>query len=391
MITAAAFSTYTRKDLAQMAKEQGLTGWHSMRKDELVQALVKEARRNGVSPNGKPPKTLNGKAAISGKVSVNGKAETKANRPVKNGRAKAAPASTSGPETRRIQQTNAQSMRLKDLSGGISKEKENGKRRRDRVVLMVRDPYWLHASWEINRQSVTRAQTSLKEQWRASRPTLRLIEVEQDASTIDGETVVREIEIHGGVNDWYIDVHNPPCSYRIEIGYLAPDRQFYVLARSNTVTTPAPVNNGLPDSNWSDIADDYEKVYAMSGGYSGNNGTGDLQEMFEERLSRPMQPPMQQENLASSPNRGRDFSFSVDAELVIYGQTQPDARVTLAGEPVKLRDDGSFIMRQSLPDRRQVLPVVAGSGDGVEQRTIVLAIERNTKVMEPMIIDPNEV
>jgi hypothetical protein len=40
-----------------------------------------------------------------------------------------------------------------------------------------------------------------------------------------------------------------------------------------------------------------------------------------------------------------------------------------------------------MPDRRQVIPVVASTGDGGEQRTIVLAVERNTKVMEPVIRD----
>ncbi|MGI9519388.1 MAG: DUF4912 domain-containing protein, partial [Pirellulaceae bacterium] len=62
----------------------------------------------------------------------------------------------------------------------------------------------------------------------------------------------------------------------------------------------------------------------------------------------------------------------------------PEATVTLAGEPVKLRNDGTFEVRMSLPDRRQVLPVVACSRDGTEQRTTVVAIERNTKVMEPI-------
>jgi hypothetical protein len=37
-----------------------------------------------------------------------------------------------------------------------------------------------------------------------------------------------------------------------------------------------------------------------------------------------------------------------------------------------------------LPDRRQVLPVVACSRDGMRQRTTVIAVERNTKVMEPV-------
>jgi hypothetical protein len=42
----------------------------------------------------------------------------------------------------------------------------------------------------------------------------------------------------------------------------------------------------------------------------------------------------------------------------------------------------------SLPDRRQVLPVVASSPDGVEQRTIILAVERNTKVLEAVLREP---
>jgi hypothetical protein len=42
-----------------------------------------------------------------------------------------------------------------------------------------------------------------------------------------------------------------------------------------------------------------------------------------------------------------------------------------------------------LPDKRQVLPVVASSADGIESRTVVLAVERNTKTMEPIVLDHN--
>ena len=87
---------------------------------------------------------------------------------------------------------------------------------------------------------------------------------------------------------------------------------------------------------------------------------------------------------------GRDFHFEIDAELIVYGSTEPNARVTLQGEPVQLRPDGSFTVRFSLPDSRQIIPAVAASPDGVEERTIVLAVERNTKELEPMIHDGNE-
>jgi hypothetical protein len=47
-------------------------------------------------------------------------------------------------------------------------------------------------------------------------------------------------------------------------------------------------------------------------------------------------------------------------------------------------------MRFSLPDSRQIIPATAVSADGIEERTIVLAVERNTKQLEPMVHDGNE-
>ena len=80
----------------------------------------------------------------------------------------------------------------------------------------------------------------------------------------------------------------------------------------------------------------------------------------------------------------------MEVELVAYGQTVPDGYVTLSGEPVKLRPDGTFVVRLPFPDRRQVLPALAKSRDGSHQRTIVIAVERNTKIMEPFAIEVDE-
>ena len=101
---------------------------------------------------------------------------------------------------------------------------------------------------------------------------------------------------------------------------------------------------------------------------------------------------MTMQNLAVGglPSLCRSFHFEIDAELIVYGTTEPGARVTLQGEPVQLRPDGTFTVRFSLPDSRQIIPAVASSSDGVEERTVVLAVERNTKELEPMIHDNNE-
>ena len=85
--------------------------------------------------------------------------------------------------------------------------------------------------------------------------------------------------------------------------------------------------------------------------------------------------------------RGQRFDFEVDAEMIIYGTATPNAHLTLKGEPIELREDGTFTVRMGMPDKRQVVPIVATSPDGVEQRTTVLAVERNTKVMETVVRD----
>lgn len=259
---------------------------------------------------------------------------------------------------------------------------------KDRVVLLVRDPYWLQACWDITRQSVARARAALAEHWHTCEPTLRLMHVESGATTSTTESLARDIPIHGGVKNWYIDVQDSPNSYRVDLGYLAENGRFYTMARSNVVTTPQPGSSDALDEHWTDIAENYEKIYAQSGGYEENAAGGDLQELFEERLRRPMGTPLVARcgsGMEQVLRRDKDFDFTVDAEMIIYGKTKAGSHVTLAGEPVKLRSDGTFTVRMSMPDRRQLLPVVANSRDGAEQRTIVLAVERNTKVMEPMV------
>ncbi len=403
LITIADLRSQTVKDLSSLARKMGLTGVHSMTKDELVRALVKASKAKAagatrrVCGESKPTSKRKSRGA-SEEAAVSSRAT--ARKVVEKARpAAAAPRATDARVVRKIQKINETREQRKDLSHAttlsahvVGKPKK-GKRPtsvpipgRDRVVLLVRDPYWLQACWDVTRQSVARARAALAEHWHTCQPTLRLMQVDAGATTATAESMVRDIPVHGGVKNWYIDIKESPNSYRVDLGYLAENGRFYALARSNVVTTPRPGSSDAIDENWTDIAENYEKIYALSGGYEETSAGGDLQELFEERLRRPMGTPLVAggggEQLL---RRDKDFDFTVDAEMIIYGKTKAGSHVTLAGEPVKLRSDGTFTVRMSMPDRRQLLPVVANSRDGAEQRTIVLAVERNTKVMEPMI------
>lgn len=353
------------KDLAALARDRGICGWHDMRKDQLVRALLKQAKKNGVAKNIRHGKThANGAASkptTLGAASLPG-TTTVVTRPFKQWR--------------------------KDIAGAGPRASRSASK--DRLVVMVRDPYWLHVFWELRRQGIERAAAALGQNWHAAKPVLRVWEVISDGSTNNVEKLIRDVEIHGGLNNWYLHVENPPATYRVAIGYRAGE-QFYCLARSNMVTTPSPDAADELDHNWDDVARNFDKIYALSGGYDEETPTGELQELFEERLRRPMGSSLARFGVAEGELHGiRGFRFDVETEMIVYGAVSPGARVTLRGEPVQLRKDGSFTIRVSLPDRRQVIPVVANSVDGVEQRTIVLAVERNKKVMETLIREPEE-
>ncbi len=276
----------------------------------------------------------------------------------------------------------------KDLAGN---EPTNGNgKAKDRVVVMVRDPYWLQAYWELSQQAVQRAQVALGQHWHAAKAVLRVHEMVRDGTTNTARKVLRDIEIHGGVNNWYIDVQSPPKSFQVDIGYRTPDGKFFSLARSSVVTTPRANAVNSIDKNWDGVAQDIDRVYALSGGYSAEGESSELKDLLEERLRRPMGAPVMAPFALAPPADGnrRDFALQVDAEVIVLGVTEPGAQVTVRGEPVRVKPDGTFSVRVNLPDRRHVLPVVASSGDGLEQRTIVLAIERNTKIMEPVMREP---
>ena len=77
--------------------------------------------------------------------------------------------------------------------------------------------------------------------------------------------------------------------------------------------------------------------------------------------------------------RGKGFWFMVNAELIIYGATEPDAQVTIGGRVIKLRPDGTFSFRFALPDGEYELPAVAVSADKTDGRAAELKFSRSTE------------
>ena len=74
----------------------------------------------------------------------------------------------------------------------------------------------------------------------------------------------------------------------------------------------------------------------------------------------------------------RGFFMHLNAEIIFYGGTHPDASVSINGTPIQLQPDGSFQYHFTLPDGEFEIPVVAVSPDGKEQRSGTLSFRRET-------------
>lgn len=82
---------------------------------------------------------------------------------------------------------------------------------------------------------------------------------------------------------------------------------------------------------------------------------------------------------AAQPLPGKGSWFNVNAELIVYGATEPDATVTIGGRKIKLRPDGSFSYRFALPDGNYEMPVVAISADQTDGRAAEMKFSRGTE------------
>jgi len=91
---------------------------------------------------------------------------------------------------------------------------------------------------------------------------------------------------------------------------------------------------------------------------------------------------------SSAPEKPRGFWFKVNAEVILHGSTERDARVTIGGRPVELREDGSFSFRFALPDGEFRLPVIAVAATGTDGRSATVTFRRSTSIGGEVGVEP---
>lgn len=131
----------------------------------------------------------------------------------------------------------------------------------DRIVLMVRDPYWAFAYWEVSPGRLEREKAWFG--WN-SKLAVRIYDITGVQFNGTNAGGYYDQEVFDRVGDWYFDLGRPSHSFCADIGLLSPEGKFLTLARSNYITMPRDSVSDVVDEVWMLVEDDFMKIYGMS-------------------------------------------------------------------------------------------------------------------------------
>lgn len=313
-----------------MARDQKISGWHSMRKSELVDAIVAVANSVG--------------------------RKNRSTKPVSNGNG----------HRHRPLNGHGQSGRCRLMP--TQKPADNGHSVRDRLNAEAIGPNWLHVKWSLTKQMLQRAEAALGPDWHQAVPVLRVFDVDDPAANSASKTWLSDVEINQPLDNWFVPIERPGMTVRLQLGYLATNGRFFSLIRSGKVKTlRAGTFRAMPPTS--------DQSTGTAGSENGANGV---------RMNGQSHAASNgHTNGKTDSHHPADVDFVVDAEVTLRGRAFPVGKLTLLNEPIEQTQNGDFIVRFALEEGRHVIPTVYLTPDGSEKRTIILALERNTKQMEP--------
>jgi len=136
-----------------------------------------------------------------------------------------------------------------------------------KIVLLVRDPWWLYSYWEVTQGKKKDLERVMAVSWGEIKKYLRVYDVTDVDFNGKNANSFFDIEISDQADNWYINVGKPDRSWCVDLGAKDRDGNFYLIARSNCVKTPRNSASCILDEEWMIDEDAFRKMYAISGGF----------------------------------------------------------------------------------------------------------------------------
>ena len=266
------------------------------------------------------------------------------------------------------------------------------------VVFLPRDPQWAYCFWSISSADQQGARKA-----GATSLCLRVADVTGLGFDQSHPHALQELVVDAGASEWYLPMPVDGRDYRVELGYRLRNGGWFSLAFSSVAHVPAlepsqrvadafvPFSLEVPIGPASEPVGgggvQHEQLYQIStarparsrrvgsellheydaegaGGLFGDSGVGVWASGRSESGSGIVRP--------------RSFWLVADAELIVYGATDPSASLFIGEDQIALDADGTFRVHVPFRDGQQIYPIRAVAADGEQERSIRLEFERTT-------------
>jgi len=146
--------------------------------------------------------------------------------------------------------------------------------RDDKLMLLVRDPSWCFAYWDISDGLMEKKKGEIRREWGGFSLVLRMNQVTQENKMLACD----DFPV-GQANNWYIKVKEPGKCYMAQLGYKTADGHFILIAASNIIEMPNDRVSDKVDEEWMD-ADDFSEIFRMSTDGKRLGGSENIQGRF---------------------------------------------------------------------------------------------------------------
>lgn len=391
----------TLRQLRRVASEYGISRYSRMRKSQLL-AAIQQIQRTKVSVS--PSHTLEAQKTVEAAKFELGQEDR------------------TGGSLADVDEG------LADLPAGYGES---------RIVLMPRDPQWAYTYWDVPNEHKEQLRWQGGQQL-----ALRIYDVTEVNLDRQSPHSIQEYPCDELAREWYLPIPVSDRDYVVDIGYRCADGRWLVLARSAPVHVPPVYPSDWIEDHFITVNFEedlrgktafelvppakqmataaaatqsniiYDEIFGMAQTAEAQRVAGSLfgsmqhvpgsmqaVSLAEQAISSYVFPSgvgmwamptvsgltmsgvgMSGVGFSASavPMRPRSFWLIADAELIVYGATEPDATVTIGGRPIKLNPDGTFRFQMSFQDGLIDYPIMAVAADGEQTRSIQMKFTRET-------------
>ncbi len=272
-----------------------------------------------------------------------------------------------------------------------------------KLVFLPRDPEWAYVFWQISESDRDKAQSL-----GANKLCLRLYDASGIGEGNLNQGTLREIAVDSYSTEWYLPIPLADRDYKVELGYkygfkwmslafssvshvpgTQPSEQIldkFVPFNLDTPTSPEPPsimqNPEVQETNGL-----HERLYQAATSFPSRRKVGS-EEFMENMNSNNLNSNLTDSGAGqwssglnesgSGIVKNKSFWLVADSELIVYGATDPSAKLTIGEEEVPLAADGTFRLQVPFRDGSQKYEIKAIDASGDQEKSITMKFDRAT-------------